>query len=94
LRLSSAVPGVGVEVVAWIAVHHAAIPARLGPVTLNPGGVAAVEGVLVGPRLEQELLAEAVHAGAAICGWPREQCSMRLAWGCFVHFIAPCLRLS
>jgi hypothetical protein len=68
LGLGRAVPGVGVEVSSFT-LHHAAIPARLAPVTDDPGGTGAVKGVLVGPRLQQELLAEAVHAGAAICRW-------------------------
>jgi hypothetical protein len=68
LQSGGAVPGVGVKVASFT-VHHAAIPAWLGPVTDNARAVAAVEGVLVGPRLQQELLAEAVHTRASICRW-------------------------
>jgi hypothetical protein len=76
LGLVGAIFGVGVEV-ASIAVHHAAVPARLAPVADDAGAAAAVERVLVGARLQEELPAEAVDAGAAICG--------RAVGGCAVN---------
>jgi hypothetical protein len=74
LRGAGAVPLDRVEVPSF-AVHHAAIPARIAgwggaEVAHEAGAAGAVKGVLVGPWPQKVLLAEAVHAGAAICeGW-------------------------
>jgi hypothetical protein len=38
----------------------------LAPVADDAGAAGAVEGVVIGPRLQEELVAEAVHADAAI----------------------------
>jgi hypothetical protein len=67
--LVDAVPCEGVEV-ATDAVYHAAVPAILTEAASDAGAAGAVKGVLVVSGGQQELLAEAVHAGAAICrGW-------------------------
>jgi hypothetical protein len=68
----STVPRVGVEVASCWAVQQAPIPAWLAEVTPDACGAGAVEGVLVvDAGLQEELLADAGHRGAAICAQPK-----------------------
>jgi hypothetical protein len=69
LKCGRAVSDDGVEV-ASIAVHHAPEPAWLAEVAHDASAAGAVKRVLVDAGLQEELLAEAVDCGAAVCGRP------------------------